>query len=115
MLPFRTESIDDEPSRTLDAWSAYLVPFDGTAQTWTCHITGFRHEGCKGQVSSPVVAVDAAKRRARTRSGNVYELAGSPGMNADAFATWGQWKHKHQLKEEQDVTDQLESMLSPSL
>lgn len=113
MLTVPIEDIDAQPSRTLDAWSAYLVPFDGVSKAWTCHLTGFRREGCKGQVSSPLVALDTRRRLARTRSGSVYELAGRPGLNADAFATWAQWKHTHQLRNEEDVTDQLDALLSP--
>lgn len=113
MLSLRVESISDPASRTLDAWSAYLVPFDGPDQPWTCHVTGFRREGCKGQVSSPVMAVDPERRLVRTRSGRVYELAGRPGMNPDAFATWGQWKHRQRVRSDRDVTEQLDEMLSP--
>ena len=32
---------------------------------------------------------DSVRRRAVTRTGQVYELGGLPGVNGDAFATWG--------------------------
>mgnify|MGYP003578597124 CR=1 FL=1 len=115
MLPVPTAEILEEPTRTLDAWSAYLVPLDGLEQPWTCHLTGFRREGCKGQVSSPVIALDTQRRRARTRTGSVYELAGRPGHNADAFATWSRWKHGLHVGQEKDVTEELDLLLSPSV
>lgn len=112
VLQLPIESIEAEPERTLDAWSAYVVPFDGPERAWTCHLTGFRREGCKGQVSSPVVAIDPERRRARTRSGSVYALAGRPGMNPDALATWGQFKKARMLGQQEDVTEQLDAILA---
>ncbi|GAC1527397.1 MAG: hypothetical protein NVS2B4_04720 [Ramlibacter sp.] len=49
-------------------------------------------ETCRGQVSMPIVRMDLKRRRALTRSGRVYHLAGRPGMNSDALYVWGLWK-----------------------
>lgn len=103
--------IDHEPSKTLDAWMVLEVPFDGAEKPWTRHLVGFRREGCRGQVSSPVEAFDPISRRARTRSGQVYELGPLPGVNGDAFAVWGNWKHRNGIAHERDVTDEMLDLL----
>jgi len=104
-----------EPTRTLDAWCVFEVPFDGPGQPWTRHFVGFRREGCTGQVSSPVEQLDPARRRGRTRSGRVYELAGSSGLNGDAFATWAQWKASRHIGDERDISLNVEALLAPAL
>ena len=106
-MTWRVERIDEEATKTLDAWMVMEVPFDGPGRPWTRHLVGWRLEGCKGQVSSPVKVFDPASRRAITRSGRVYELGALPGVNGDAFATWGQWKHLHGIAHERDVTDDV--------
>ena len=104
--------IDQEPAKTLDAWMVLEVPFDGAQQPWTRHLVGFRREGCKGQVSSPVEVFDPNSRRAMTRSGQVYELGPRPGVNADAFALWARWKHRNGIAHERDVTDEVDELLA---
>lgn len=105
----------EEPARTLDAWCVFEVPFDGPGQPWTRHFVGFRREGCTGQVSSPVEQLDPARRRGRTRSGRVYELAGGSGLNGDAFAAWGHWKASRHIRDERDITLAVEALLAPSV
>lgn len=99
------------PSKTLDAWMVLQVPFDGTDEPWTRHLIGFRREGCKAQVSSPIEMFDPVTRRALTRSAQVYELGVGPGINGDAFAVWGNWKHRNGIAHERDVTDEVVEML----
>jgi hypothetical protein len=106
-MPWRIERIEQEPTKTLDVWMALEVPFDGADQPWTRHFVGFRREGCKAQVSSPVEVFDPVRRRAVTRTGQVYELGGLPGVNGDAFATWGRWKRLNGIAHERDVTDDV--------
>ncbi|GAB3656417.1 hypothetical protein [Ramlibacter alkalitolerans] len=111
-MAWRIERIEQEPTKTLDAWMVLEVPLDGPEQPWTRHLVGFRLEGTKGQVSAPVEVFDPATRRAVTRSGTVYELGERPGVNADAFAVWGQWKHRFGIREERDVTMLVEALLA---
>lgn len=106
------ESITERPSRTLDAWMVVEVPFDGPGQPWTLHLVGWRVEGGRGQVSSPVEAFDPAKRLARTRSGRIYELRHGPGLNGDAFSTWCQWKARYRLEQERDVSAEVAALLA---
>jgi hypothetical protein len=111
-MAWRTEVIDAQPSRTLDAWMAIEVPFDGPERQWTLHLVGWRVEGGRGQVSSPVEVLDPQRRLARTRSGRVYELRHGPGLNGDAFTTWCRWKAQHALGDERDVSDELAALLA---
>lgn len=111
-MTWRIGRVEQEPTKTLDAWMVLEVPLDGHGQPWTRHLVGFRLEGTKGQVSSPVEVFDPATRRALTRSGKVYELGERAGLNADAFAVWGQWKRKFGIREERDVTVEAEALLS---
>jgi len=106
-MTWRIERIKQEPARTLDAWMVMEVPFDGPKRPWTRHLVGFRREGCKGQVSSPVEVFDPVRRRALTRTGQVYELGALPGVNGDAFATWGRWKQSNGISQERDVTEEV--------
>jgi hypothetical protein len=110
-MTWRIESILQAPTKTLDAWSVYEVTFDGPAAPWTRHLVGFRLEGCKGQVSSPVVVFDPVTRRALTRSGQVYELRVGPGFNTDAFCTWSTWVYANGIKRAVDVTDEVAALL----
>lgn len=105
------ESINTRPDVTLDAWHVLEVPFDGPDKPWTRHFMGFRREGCKGQVSSPLRKFDPVSRRGVTRSESMYHLAGESGMNNDAFAVWCRFKHVNYIDEERDVTDLVEALI----
>lgn len=110
-MAWRLESVCRQPTKTLDAWSVYEAPFDGLDAPWTRHLVGFRLEGCKGQVSSPVETFDPVSRRAVTRSGQVYELGVGPGLNADAFVVWSVWLHRQGIREVRDVSDEVAQLL----
>lgn len=110
-MTWRVDSINEPPTRTLDAWMVVEVPFDGPDKPWTRHLVGWRVEGGRGQVSSPIEVLDPPRRRAKTRSGRVYELRHGPGLNGDAFSTWCQWKARHGIAEERDVSDTTASLL----
>ncbi len=111
-MAWREEPILEQPTRTLDAWQVVEVPFDGNDQPWTQHLVGWRIEGGRGQVSSPVEAIDPVRRVARTRSGRVYELRHGPGLNADAFSTWCRWKARHGMADERDISDEVAALLA---
>lgn len=110
-MTWRIESILEAPTKTLDAWCVYEVPFDGVEAPWTRHLVGFRLEGCKGQVSSPVEVFDPVSRRAVTRSGQVYELRVGPGFNTDAFIVWSTWVYANRIQAALDVSDEVELLL----
>src|SRR4051794_22323101 len=108
---WRVDVVDQEPTKTLDAWWVMEVPFDGIERPWTRHLLGFRLQGCKAQVSAPLEAIDPSSRRALTRSGTVYELGERSGFNGDAFALWGQWKRRFGIEDEREVTEDVEALL----
>lgn len=110
-MSWSIQPVLEPPTRTLDAWMAVEVPFDGPEKPWTMHLVGWRVEGGRGQVSSPVEVLDSTRRLARTRSGRVYELRHGPGLNGDAFSTWCRWKAQHGLEQERDVSDELATRL----
>lgn len=74
-------------------------------------LIGFRREGCRGQVTSPVTAFDPAARRVATTEGRIYLLSERPGLNSDAFWLWRAFREKHCLSEERDVTDCIEALI----
>jgi hypothetical protein len=110
-MSWRIEWIEEQPTRTLDAWMVVEVPFDGPTRPWTRHLVGWRVEGGRGQVSSAAEVLDPLRRLVKTRSGRVYELRHGPGLNGDAFTTWCTWKAQHGLSDERDVSDQVASLL----
>lgn len=111
-MTWRIGRIEQKSTRTLDAWMVMEVPFDGADRPWTRHLVGWRLEGGKGQVSSPVEVFDPATRRAVTRSGRVYELGERSGVNGDAFATWSRWKALNAIADDRDVTSEAIAALS---
>ena len=111
-MAWTVTTISEAANCTLDAWSVFDVPFDGEGHAWTRHFVGFRREGGRGQVSSPVEQFAPGSRRGRTRSGKVYELPGDSGFNPDAMATWGLWKAVNAIRVERDVTAVVEARLA---
>jgi hypothetical protein len=90
----------------------YEVSKSGSEGAWTAHLTGFSREGCRGRVSTAIVRFELSARRVLTASGRVYELAGRPGFNADAFAVWGSWKHRNGVLLERDITLEVDEHMS---
>jgi hypothetical protein len=111
VVVWRIEPISQVPTKTLDAWCVYEVPFDGLDAPWTRHLAGFRLGGCKAQVSTPVEVFDPVSRRAVTRSGHVYELRSGPGFCTDAFIVWSAFVHINRISAARDVTDEVELLL----
>jgi hypothetical protein len=108
---WRVDVVEQEPTKTLDAWFVMEVPLDGPERPWTCHLLGYRLEGCKAQVSAPVEVIDPGSRRALTRSGTAYKLGERSGFNADAFWLWGVWKRRFGIQQEREVTEEVEAVL----
>lgn len=87
------------------------VPLDKPDRPWTQHLVGWRVEGGRGQVRSPVEVLDPDRRLAKTRSGRVYELRHRPGLNGDAFTTWRRWKGRYGLQQQRDISDEVAALL----
>jgi hypothetical protein len=79
-------SVEDEPETLLSSWRVFEVDFpEGT----TRHLNGY----CGGgRVCSAIQEFDPKTRRARTKSGRIYELVGNKsGYNSDANYVWSRW------------------------
>ena len=97
------QAIEQQAAITLVAWSVFEVQLlHEVGPTW--HLGGFRLETHRGKVSSAISAFDPQTMRCITRSGNIYELYGQPGANADALATRGQWLWINRVQHDLDVT-----------
>lgn len=104
------QAIEKRASVTLVAWNVFEVQLPHDAAP-TLHLCGFRKETGRGKVSSAISALDPETRRCITRSGNVYELQGSHGSNADALATRGQWLQMNHVQNDMDVTPEFSAYL----
>lgn len=98
--------ITDEHPDTLDSWSIHEVLIAALGAP-TRHLVGYAVEDREGRVSSPIVEFDAATRRARTKSGRVYRLRGSPGTDPDADHVWRSWQQIHKAQVLREVTREL--------
>jgi hypothetical protein len=96
-----TASVTDQPSLTLAAWSVRRVSNGNT------HFVGWCHENCEGRVSSAIVEFDAQTRRGRTKTGRVYQLAGTPGNDGDAEYVWQRWLLINEESSWTDVTAEV--------
>lgn len=106
MQRVKIQAIEQPASVTLVAWNVFEVqlPHDA-APTW--HLSGFRKETSRCKVSSAISALDPKTCRCITRSGNVYELEGSPSSNTDALATRGEWLQMNHVQHDRDVTPEF--------
>lgn len=110
MQSVNIQTIDQAATVTLAAWSIFEVQLP-SSKSPTNHLCGYRLETGRGKVSSAISAFDPATGRCMTRSGNVYELHGPPGANADALATRGQWLRMNHVLHELDVTQDFAAYL----
>lgn len=106
----KIHSIEQSVTVRLALWSIFEVQLP-SADSPTWHLCGYRLETGRGKVSSAISAFDPATARCMTRSGNVYELYGAPGANADALATRGQWLRMNHVLHELDVTQNFGAYL----
>ncbi len=100
------DSVDVRPRVRLSSWRAYEVAHP-RGEALSRHLVGYVLEHDHGQVSSPIVRVDAVARCCVTRSGRVYELVGEPDYCDDASYAWQSWIHVNGVAHARDVTDEL--------
>lgn len=67
------DSVDVRPRVQLSSWRAYEVAHP-RGEALSRHLVGYVLDRDHGQVSSPVVRIDAAARCCVTHSGRIYEL-----------------------------------------
>jgi len=95
-------------------WDALPVPEERVLQltAWQVfeteqgvrHLVGYSPPEGIGRVTSAIAAFDRRTMSVTTRSGRVYELIGTPGVNAEADRTWRDWTRVHGVVELSDVT-----------
>lgn len=95
---WRPPSVDREPSVTLTRWTVIRCEFeDGTTSD---HAVGY----CgTGRVTSAIKERRPDTGEIVTRSGRVYKLSGSPGVNMDAMYVWDYWARANRVQKETDV------------
>lgn len=99
----QVEPITGASTVTLFAWHVFEVQLPSAkAKTW--HLCGLRGETGNGKVSSPITIIDPETLRCVTRSGQIYEVQGTPDTNNDAFATKKQWLYINRVQENRDIT-----------
>lgn len=79
--------VSHEPVTAIHDWQLVLVV--GSDGLRTRHLVG--RANCEGRVSSPIVAIDAKDRIARTQSGRQYQLVGESGFDWDADYVLHAW------------------------
>ena len=101
MPVWKVPLVTAEPTIRLSNWSIREV--DGEA----LHLVGLNVTSREGRVTSAIEFLDLATRRARTQSGRLYELVGSPGFHSDAEYVFGVWCAGYSVKSSRDVTLEL--------
>src|SRR5690606_1681846 len=104
------DSVDVRPRVQLSSWRAYEVAHP-RGEALSRHLVGYVLYRDHGQVSSPVVRIDAAARCCVTHSGRIYELVGEPGYNEDAMYVWHRWTEVNVVVDARDLTDELLQLL----
>jgi ATP-dependent Lon protease len=99
------ESVSSEREVTMVQWSMREVVWGDTNQK-SQHLVGFVKEDEKWLVSSVIEKFDRQAKHVKTRDGHVYHLEGPPGTSDEAERVWLDWKGRHDVHEESDVTHQ---------
>jgi ATP-dependent Lon protease len=99
------ESVPSEREVTMVQWSMREVVWGDTDRK-SQHVVGFIQQEEKWHVSSIIEKFDRQAKRVRTSDGRVYHLEGQPGTSDEAERVWLDWKDRHDVHEESDVTHQ---------
>jgi hypothetical protein len=90
--------INQEPSTTLVRWQVIELPHGDR------HLVGYAVEAREGRVCSAVKLFDVRQLRATTRSGRVYQLRGTPGLDSEGEYVWRRWASINKESKWSDVT-----------
>jgi ATP-dependent Lon protease len=99
------ESVPSEREATMIHWSIREVAW-GDMDRKSQHVVGFIQQEERWLVSARVEKFDRQEKRVRTSDGRVYHLEGPPGTSDEAENVWLDWKDRHDVHEESDVTHQ---------
>jgi ATP-dependent Lon protease len=102
---FNVESVPtSEREVMMVQWSMREVVWDNSERSQ--HVVGFIQQEERWHVSARVEKFDRQAKRVKTRDGHVYHLEGPPGTSDEAEHEWLEWKDRHDVSEESDVTHQ---------
>ena len=101
-------SVTEEPEATIEQWSVHRATYsDGDV---TDHLMG-KVIGKNGRVTSAIKWFSPPERKIITISGRVYSLFGPPGFSTDAEFIWVNWKTKHDVIIDEDMSDEYEKKI----
>lgn len=100
------DAVEVRPRVHLSSWRVYEVAH-ARGEALSRHVVGYVLDRDHGQVSSPIVRIDAASRCCVTCSGRIYELVGEAGYCDDATYVWQVWMQVNGIVHARDVTDEL--------
>jgi hypothetical protein len=95
---WQTKPVTEQPSITLEHWR--IIETERNER----HFVGYSPADREGRVSSAIQSFDPVTRRGVTRTGRVYALAGSPGIDSDAQYVLGCWVQINRVTALRDVT-----------
>lgn len=96
--------VEEQPRLTLEPWTVYET------ETGELHLVGHCLETGEGRVSSAIIRFDPKTMTAVTRSGRLYLLQGTAGLDDDAVWVWQFWATVNGVKSATDVGGQLIAM-----
>lgn len=103
---WKIDSIDEEPTVTLQDWCVYEV--DGVYEEGSSrHFVGTKTGDWSGRVSSRIETFDAVALRGVTASGRVYQLKGLRGYSSDGEYVWTSYCRINGARHCRDVSDEL--------
>lgn len=103
----RIQPVAREPETGISQWAMVLVT-DAHGHK-TRHLVGSANG--EGRVTSPIKAIDTARRTATSESGRLYRLLGDSGSDSDARYVFANWLRLTQTRVVRDVTPALERLL----
>jgi hypothetical protein len=95
---WRPAPVDVEPEVVLESWRIMQVADGGM------HFLGRNALNGHGRVSSEVIAFDPALLLGQTRSGRIYRLVGSSGLDANADYVWAIWCSRNNVRAYRDIS-----------
>ena len=98
-------SLTEVPEIVLTDWQVMQLPSGAR------HFVGWNVTEGEGRVSSKIVEFDAATRRGRTFSGQVYQLRGPTGHDGDGAYTWGRWMQRNGAVDCTDGSDEVQALI----
>ncbi|MDR3369071.1 hypothetical protein [Rhodoferax sp.] len=82
--------IEEQRALTLTDWAIFGIKMS-RSPVRRRHFAGYNVQDREGRASSAIVQFDTVTLRGVTKSGRVYQLSGSPGLEGDGQHVWASW------------------------